>query len=203
VIKGDVTFVESGALRLWTERFRDPGDPVVLLIMGTSAQGIGWPDELVETLVNGGRQVVRFDHRDTGESDCVDFAADPYTLSDMAADALAVLNGQDVAAAHIAGASLGGRIGHAAPRPPARRADLVERPGVVDCHASPGLGRRPVYPKWIVSGLAALPRRGAVWKLLCGFSATLMVYECVLPFSIPCGSVITQANCLTETFQEQ
>jgi pimeloyl-ACP methyl ester carboxylesterase len=111
VIKGDVTFVESGALRLWTERFGDPGDPVVLLIMGTSAQGIGWPDELVETLVNGGRQVVRFDHRDTGQSDCVDFAADPYTLSDMAADALAVLNGQDVAAAHIAGASLGGRIG--------------------------------------------------------------------------------------------
>jgi pimeloyl-ACP methyl ester carboxylesterase len=111
VIKCDVTFIESGALRLWTERFGDPGDPVVLLIMGTSAQGIGWPDELVETLVNGGRQVVRFDHRDTGESDCVNFAADPYTLSDMAADALAVLNGRDVAAAHIAGASLGGRIG--------------------------------------------------------------------------------------------
>jgi pimeloyl-ACP methyl ester carboxylesterase len=111
VIKGHVAFVESGALRLWTERFGDAGDPVVLLIMGTSAQGIGWPDELVEALVNGGRQVLRFDHRDTGESDCVDFAAHPYTLSDMAADALAVLNGHDVPAAHIAGASLGGRIG--------------------------------------------------------------------------------------------
>lgn len=76
---------------------------MVLLIMGTSAQGIGWPDELVQDLVDGGRQVIRFDHRDTGQSDCVDFARHPYTLSDMAADALAVLDGHGVAAAHIAG----------------------------------------------------------------------------------------------------
>jgi hypothetical protein len=46
--------------------------------MGTSAQGIGWPDELVDTLVAGGRQV-RFDHRDTGRSTCVDFATPPTT----------------------------------------------------------------------------------------------------------------------------
>jgi pimeloyl-ACP methyl ester carboxylesterase len=111
VIKRETAFVSSGGLRLWTERGGDPADPVVLLIMGTSAQAIGWPDELVEVLVNGGRQVIRFDHRDTGQSDCVDFAAAPYTMSDMAGDALAVLDGHQVAAAHIAGASLGGRIG--------------------------------------------------------------------------------------------
>lgn len=111
MIKGETAFVNSGSLRLWTERFGDPADPVVLLIMGTSAQGIGWPDELVEVLVNGRRQVIRFDHRDTGQSDCVDFAAAPYTISDMARDALAVLDGHQVNAAHIAGASLGGRIG--------------------------------------------------------------------------------------------
>jgi fermentation-respiration switch protein FrsA (DUF1100 family) len=35
VIKSDVTFGNSGDLRLWTERFGDPGDPMVLLIMGT------------------------------------------------------------------------------------------------------------------------------------------------------------------------
>jgi pimeloyl-ACP methyl ester carboxylesterase len=64
----------------------------VLLVMGTSAQGIGWPDELVEVLVDGGRQVIRFDHRDTGRSTCVDFATHPYTLADMAADAMAVLD---------------------------------------------------------------------------------------------------------------
>jgi len=111
VIKGETTFVSSGDLRLWTERFGDPADPVVLLIMGTSAQAIGWPDELVEVLAAGGRQVIRFDHRDTGQSDCVDFAAAPYTMADMARDALAVLDGHQVRAAHVAGASLGGRIG--------------------------------------------------------------------------------------------
>ncbi|TMR96672.1 alpha/beta fold hydrolase [Nonomuraea basaltis] len=112
-------FVPSGELQLWTERFGDPADPVVLLVMGTSTAGIGWPDELVDRLVAGGRQVIRYDHRDTGRSTCVDFAKHPYTLADLAADAIAVLDGHGVAAAHVAGASLGGAIGQwlAAHRP--------------------------------------------------------------------------------------
>ena len=104
-------FIASGEVRLWTQRLGGPDDPAVLLIMGTSAQGIGWPDELIDVLVAGGRQVIRFDHRDTGRSTCVDFATRPYALADMAADAMAVLDGHHVAAAHIAGASLGGAIG--------------------------------------------------------------------------------------------
>ncbi|MCK2217333.1 alpha/beta fold hydrolase [Actinomadura sp. ATCC 31491] len=103
-------FVPSGELRLWTERFGDPADPVVLLVMGTSTPGIGWPDELVEALVAGGRQVIRFDHRDTGRSSCVDFAAAPYALRDLAGDALAVLDGHGVRSAHVVGASLGGAV---------------------------------------------------------------------------------------------
>ncbi|MFC4533993.1 alpha/beta fold hydrolase [Sphaerisporangium dianthi] len=102
--------VASGDLRLWTERFGDSRNPAVLLVMGTSAPGIGWPEELVETLVDGGLQVVRFDHRDTGRSTCVNFAEHPYTLADMAADAIAVLDGHGIAAAHVVGASLGGAI---------------------------------------------------------------------------------------------
>jgi pimeloyl-ACP methyl ester carboxylesterase len=104
-------FVTSGDLRLWTERFGDSKDPALLLVMGTSAQGIGWPEELVEALVDGKRQVIRFDHRDTGRSTCVDFTTHPYTLADMANDAIAVLDGHGIAAAHVAGASLGGAIG--------------------------------------------------------------------------------------------
>src|SRR6201984_1574270 len=103
-------FVTSGEVRLWTQRFGDPDDPAVLLIMGTSAQGIGWPDELIDVLVAGGRQVIRYDHRDTGRSTCVDFAARPYALADMAADAVAALDGHHVPAAHVAGVSLGGAI---------------------------------------------------------------------------------------------
>ncbi|MBB4957609.1 alpha/beta fold hydrolase [Micromonospora polyrhachis] len=108
---GSETIVASGSLQLWTQQFGDPVHPTVLLIMGTSTQGIGWPDELVTRLVNGGRHVIRFDHRDTGRSDGVDFATHPYALADLAADSLAVLDGHGVAAAHIVGASLGGAIG--------------------------------------------------------------------------------------------
>jgi pimeloyl-ACP methyl ester carboxylesterase len=104
-------FVSSGELRLWTERRGSRDHSPVLLIMGTSTPGIGWPDELVEFLLTGGRQVIRFDHRDTGRSSCVDFTARPYALADMAADATAVLDGHGIAAAHIVGASLGGTIG--------------------------------------------------------------------------------------------
>ncbi|WP_440073093.1 alpha/beta fold hydrolase [Streptosporangium sp. OZ121] len=104
-------FVVSGDVRLWTERFGDPRDPAVLLVMGTSTMGMGWPDELVKVLLEGGLHVIRFDHRDTGRSGRVDFATHPYTLADMAGDATAVLDGHGVAAAHVAGASLGGAIG--------------------------------------------------------------------------------------------
>src|SRR4051794_8476354 len=93
-------FISAGDLRLWTERFGDPEHPAVLLVMGTSAPGIGWPDELVETLVAAGKQVIRFDHRDTGRSDCVDFATAPYAIADMAADTVAVLDGYEIDAAH-------------------------------------------------------------------------------------------------------
>lgn len=108
MIKGESSVVTSGqGIHLWTERFGDPSDPAVLLIMGTSAQAIGWPDEMVEILVSAGNSVIRYDHRDTGQSDSV---PGPYTMADMADDALAVLDGHGVTAAHIAGASLGGRI---------------------------------------------------------------------------------------------
>jgi hypothetical protein len=53
----------------------------VLLIMGTSAQATGWPAGLVGDLLAGGRQVLRFGHRDTGQSGSVDYARDPGTLS--------------------------------------------------------------------------------------------------------------------------
>jgi pimeloyl-ACP methyl ester carboxylesterase len=53
----------------------------------------------------------RFDHRDTGRSDCVDFSANPYTLAVMAADTLAVLDGHGIDRAHVVGLFLGGAIG--------------------------------------------------------------------------------------------
>src|SRR5437879_12270135 len=83
----ETKFVMSGDLRLWTERSGDPEDPAVLLVMGTSAPAIGWPDELGES----GRQVLRFDHADTGRSHCVDVAPRPSPLAASAAGSRGVL----------------------------------------------------------------------------------------------------------------
>ncbi|MBO3741878.1 alpha/beta fold hydrolase [Actinoplanes flavus] len=104
------TMVTAGPLRLWTERTGDPGRPAVLLIMGSSAQGYSCPDTLVDRLVDRGVQVIRYDHRDTGLSSVVDVDRHPYGLSDLAADALAVLDAYRLPSAHIAGASMGGMI---------------------------------------------------------------------------------------------
>jgi pimeloyl-ACP methyl ester carboxylesterase len=189
----ETKFVTSGGLRLWTERSGAPEDPVVLLIMGTSAPAIGWPDELVETLVHGGRQVLRFDHRDTGRSDCVDFAARPYTLTDMAADAVAVLDGYGVGAAHVVGASLGGTIAQwlAVHRPERVRTLTSIMSGPMGHDAGPAWARAlngeepdpddlpPPAPRFLahLGRLATMPRTTreerlaadlSTWRVLCG-----------------------------------
>ena len=94
--------VNVGAVELAYDRFGDParGRPLVL-IMGIGAQRVMWDDALCEQFVAAGFCVVRFDHRDIGESSRVEapvpdprrllarrlFGARikaPYTLSDMA-----------------------------------------------------------------------------------------------------------------------
>ena len=106
------------------ERLGDPGQPVVLLIMGLGAQLIAWPDGFCGELVQGGVQVIRFDNRDVGQSTHLtsapmpnylgalggDFSSVSYTLSDMAADAAGLLDALGIESAHIVGASLGGFV---------------------------------------------------------------------------------------------
>ncbi|MBM2616198.1 alpha/beta fold hydrolase [Actinoplanes sp. LDG1-06] len=108
MLDGQERFVASGPLRIWTERFGAPDRPAVLMVMGSAAQGVSCPDELVARLVERGVQVIRFDQRDTGRSSVVDFDTDPYTIADMARDCLAVLDGYELESAHVAGCSLGG-----------------------------------------------------------------------------------------------
>ena len=87
-----------------------PSEPTILLVMGAGGQAILWPDELIDTLVAGGRHVIRYDNRDVGQTTCFDFANNPYTIADMAADAVAVLDAHSVDQADIVGASMGGMI---------------------------------------------------------------------------------------------
>lgn len=102
--------VKSNGIELWSESFGRPEDPPLLLVMGASAQGLGWPEEFIDLLVAGGRYVIRYDHRDTGQSTCFDFQKNPYTLADLTADAVGVLDAYGIAKAHLVGASMGGLI---------------------------------------------------------------------------------------------
>jgi pimeloyl-ACP methyl ester carboxylesterase len=104
------------------------GGRPLLLVMGLASQMIHWDDELVELFVARGFRVVRFDNRDVGQSTILDRLGTPsvagamaaigrgerprapYTLSDMAADAVGVLDGLGIRAAHVVGASMGGMI---------------------------------------------------------------------------------------------
>ncbi len=106
------------------ERRGDPRHPTVLLLMGIARQMVHWPLGFLDALVRRELHVVRFDNRDSGRSTHMsdappadlpatlkgDRSSVSYTLSDMAADAIGLLDALDVAAAHLVGASLGGAI---------------------------------------------------------------------------------------------
>ncbi len=92
------------------EAFGDPADEPVLLIMGTGASMLMWEDEFCQRLAGAGRYVIRFDNRDTGRTSHFDFETDPYSMIDMAADAVGILDAYGLASAHVVGASMGGMI---------------------------------------------------------------------------------------------
>lgn len=101
--------------------------PPVLLLMGLSGSYILWPTPLVEGLVERGHRVIAFDHRDVGGSTVLDefpvaletvreaFAGwpfdPPYGLTDLALDAVGLLDHLGVSRAHLIGTSMGGMVG--------------------------------------------------------------------------------------------
>lgn len=122
--------VIANGISIEVEDFGNPKDPAILLIMGYTAQMIYWPLDFVNGLVSKGFRVIRFDNRDVGLSyKCEGMKAPhpirqligkrffpnrkiaPYTLVDMAADAVGVLDALNIDKAHIVGASMGGMIG--------------------------------------------------------------------------------------------
>jgi pimeloyl-ACP methyl ester carboxylesterase len=103
--------VREHGLLIVTEAFGDPAHAPLLLIMGGGASMLWWPEAFCERLAGRGRYVIRFDQRDTGRSTKVVAGDPPYTLDDLAADAVRVLDAYAVPAAHLVGMSLGAIIG--------------------------------------------------------------------------------------------
>jgi pimeloyl-ACP methyl ester carboxylesterase len=118
------TNVGPAKLDIAYERLGAPDAPPVLLIQGVGAQLVAWPDGFCTALVERGLQVIRFDNRDVGRSTHLSEAPPPdlpavlggdlssvsYTLSDMAADTVGLLDALGIDSAHLVGASMGGAI---------------------------------------------------------------------------------------------
>lgn len=128
-------------LQIEYESFGDESAPTILLIMGLGAQLTRWNIELCEALVARGYRVIRFDNRDCGRSSKLEEGGvpdvakalrsgvppvAPYTLEDMAADSVGLLDALGVARAHLVGASMGGAIAQLiAARYPQRTSSLT------------------------------------------------------------------------------
>ncbi len=114
IVSGTTGFAMSDGLQIWYESILPEGEPseTVLLIMGSGGSAIGWPPKVIRPFIEAGYRVVRYDHRSTGLSDRVENwdRRNPYSVGDMAGDALAVLDALDVEAAHLVGLSMGGMI---------------------------------------------------------------------------------------------
>ena len=118
---------EVNDIELCYESFGPDDAPPLLLVMGLGAQMILWSPGFVSEFLERGFRVIRFDNRDVGlssksEGDPPDVMAlyaqsiagepveAPYSLSEMAGDAVGLLDALDIPAAHIVGASMGGMI---------------------------------------------------------------------------------------------
>lgn len=98
----------NGALQLYWEDVAGSVDaPTLLLVNGLGNQCIAHRREMCEVFAASGFRVIRFDNRDVGLSDD---GPDGYGLSDMADDAIAVLDAAGVDRAVVMGSSLGGMI---------------------------------------------------------------------------------------------
>lgn len=106
-------FVNLNERSLWSESIGSDQEDTILLVAGANAPALMWPDEFVELLVSKGYHVIRYDHRDTGRSTFMKFDEAPYTLEDLAADAVSVLNAWEVDKAHVVGLSIGATLGQA------------------------------------------------------------------------------------------
>lgn len=119
----------ANGIQIEYDTFGKPGEPALLLIVGLANQLIHWDEALCQQLARRGHYVIRFDNRDAGLSTKLAEAGipdigqimearrkgeeikPPYTIEDMANDAVGLLDALGIGAAHICGMSMGGMIG--------------------------------------------------------------------------------------------
>jgi pimeloyl-ACP methyl ester carboxylesterase len=120
--------IAANGIQIEYETFGNPHDPAMLLVNGFTSQLTAWDSDMCERFAAAGRYVIRYDNRDVGLSTHFDGVASnlgavtrarkektpvpsvPYTMSDFAADGMALLAVLGIERAHIVGVSMGGMI---------------------------------------------------------------------------------------------
>ena len=166
------------------QRLGNPSSPPVFLIMGGGAQMVAWQDGFCDELIGKGLQLILFDNRDTGHSThfsnaaipdfpavmAGDFSTVSYTLSDMAADTVGLMDALGFDSVHLVGASMGGMIAQTiAIEYPSRVKSLtsmmsttgnsfVGQPdfSVLSKLGSPDYNNRQEYIQWRIKSLKAI-----------------------------------------------
>ena len=117
-------FVTANGIRLCYDAFGSPNHPPLLMVAGLGMQLADWDEAVCTLLAERGYWVIRYDNRDVGLSTKFEEAGTPnllaafqgqplnapYLLSDMAADAIGLLDALGIQTAHVLGASMGGMI---------------------------------------------------------------------------------------------
>lgn len=182
--------VGPSGIEIAYERFGAPGAPPVLLITGAGAQMINWPEGFCQALVDRGLHVIRFDTRDSGRSThfpdapvpdfpaalAGDLSTASYSLSDLAADTVGLLDALGLDGVHLVGTSMGAMIAQmVAIEYPDRALSLTSmmsttgEPGVgeADFSVFAGLGGPPqdreAFVEWQVRALRLAAAAGSAF----------------------------------------
>ena len=109
---GKEYYADNEGVTLWYEVIGDTARPTVMLIMGHSASAMFWQPYFVRPLLEAGFSVIRCDNRGLGKSDWIDdwTQETAYSQTDMAADAMAILDDAGIEQVHLVGFSMGGMI---------------------------------------------------------------------------------------------
>jgi pimeloyl-ACP methyl ester carboxylesterase len=127
-------FISNNGVDIAYRVYGSENNKPILLVQGLGGQLINWPEHLIDFLIENNFRPIVFDNRDTGLSSR--FTDDrftegnrsktinstylkyylrlpinpPYTLDDMATDAIMILDKLNIDKAHLLGISMGGMI---------------------------------------------------------------------------------------------
>jgi thioesterase CepJ len=136
------------------------GEPI-LLIAGTGMPRAAWAFLGEDVLVEAGYQVITFDSRGVGDSDG---PPGPYSVPQMAADTVGVLEALGVDRARIVGLSLGGAV---AQEIAATRPDLVQALVLwASAGRSPAFFRRLLAVEAEIAAAIPVPESWHLWQYL-------------------------------------